>query len=589
MRFRLLPIAVLLLAAAPAAGQVHYTVSVEDPSTKTFHVRAEVPATGEATLVSLPAWTPGHYTIENYARYVSAFTATDASGAALDWEKTDKDTWRIASGGADRVVVAFDFLADQIGLSGSHMRDDFGFFNGTNLFVYPETGLDFASTVEFDLPDGWEVATGLERSGESRYAAPDYHTLVDAPTFVGHFGIDSVTVDGVPVRFAVYPAEHASTGFGRASLEALGSIADYLHDFWGGVPYEDYTTLLYLADEQLSSFGGLEHANSHFDILPLAVATGEAPPFVNYLYSHEYVHAWNVKRIRPAEMWPYDYADEQFTPLLWVSEGITDYYGVLTLVRTGLWTEEQVRADLAGAAQAVAGEPPTAVEDSSLETWIDPLDVPSNYYYSKGKLLGLLLDVLIRDATDGAASLDDVMRRLYEERYRAGRGFTTDDVLDFIDDHVDPALVGDFYERYVDGREPLPLTETLARIGLLFSQETAELPFLGVGVQPGEEGEAIIGGVTPQSAAAAAGVREGDVLIAVGEVDVAGEPDWGAAFRERYAGAEGEPLAIVVQRDGEELILEATVRTRSRTDVTLTVDAEAGERAARLREGWLAR
>jgi predicted metalloprotease with PDZ domain len=492
----------LLFSAAPLRAQARYTVHVNDPATRMFHVVADLPATGESTIVSLPAWTPGHYTIENYARYVSGFSATDVGGRTLDWEKLDPDTWRIASAGADRVQVAFDFLADTINLSGSVLLDDFGFLNGTNLFLYPETGLDFSSEVTFELPSGWKIATGLTRTAPNRYSASDYDELVDAPTFLGSFGIDSLEVDGVPIRLAVYPPAEIGTEWGRLSLEALGKIADYLHELWGEAPpYDAYTMLIYLEDDPLPFGGGLEHANSHLDILPLQIANPQVFPGLFSLYSHEYVHAWNVKRIRPAEMWPYDYAEMQPTPLLWVSEGITDYYGDLVLARTGIWSPSELWESFAQAGQTVALEPPYAVEDSSVETWIDAVEVSSQFYYAKGKLLGLLLDTMIRDATDGAASLDDVMVRLYRERYRAGSGFTTDDVLDFVDDHVDPAAVRSFYERYVDGRDPLPFADILPAVGLTYRQETTAQPYLGVGAEPGEAGELVVSDVTPGSAA----------------------------------------------------------------------------------------
>jgi predicted metalloprotease with PDZ domain len=315
----------------------------------------------------------------------------------------------------------------------------------------------------------------------------------------------------------------------------------------------------------------------------------QAFPGLYSLYSHEYVHAWNVKRIRPTEMWPYDYDEWQPTPLLWVSEGITDYYGDLVLARTGLWAPDELWTSFAQAAQGVADEPPYSVEDSSLETWLDPIDVSSQFYYSKGKLLGFLLDAMIRDATDGASSLDDVMRRLFRERYQAGRGFTTDDVLDFVDDYVDAAEVRSFYERYVDGRDPLPYGEVLAKVGLAYRVETTMPPFLGIGAQAGPSGETVITDITPGSAAEAAGIQEGDVLLTVGEVQVVPDADWAATFRERYAGAEGAPLPIVVRRDGAAVTLQGTVRTRERTDVIIEPDPAAGERAQRLREGLLAR
>src|SRR5688572_16338594 len=142
----------------------------------------------------------------------------------------------------------------------------------------------------------------------------------------------------------MYPADRIGSEFGQQSLEALQKIADYLHDFFpGGAPYDRYTTLIYIEDGPLEWGGGLEHADSHLDILQAGLVTNpEAVTFLFSLLSHEYVHAWNVKRIRPAEMWPYDYDREQFTPLLWVSEGITDYYGDIVLVRTGLWPAEQL-------------------------------------------------------------------------------------------------------------------------------------------------------------------------------------------------------------------------------------------------------
>lgn len=590
MRASLVLMALFFLASVPLHAQARYTVRVDDPASRTLHVVAELPATGASTVVSLPAWTPGHYTIGNYARFVSGFGATDAAGDTLDWEKLDPDTWRIETTGADRVRIAFDFLADTVNLSGSLLKDDFGFLNGTNVFLYPETGLDFASEVAFELPDGWRIATGLTQVGPNRFSAADYDELVDAPTFFGAFGIDSLEVDGVPVRLAVYPADQIGTEYGRMSFEALGKIAGYLHDFWGGAPpYDSYTMLIYLEAEPLSFGGGLEHANSHLDILPLQVATPQSFPGLYSLYSHEYMHAWNVKRIRPAEMWPYDYDTWQPTPLLWVSEGITDYYGDMILERTGLWSPDELWTSFAEAAQAVADEPPYSVEDSSLETWIDVIDVSSQFYYAKGKLLGFLLDAMIRDATDGAASLDDVMRRLYRERYQAGRGFTTDDVLDFVDDQVDPAEVRSFYERYVDGRDPLPYAEVLARVGLVYREETTTAPYLGVGTEIGESGEAVVTDVTPESAAEAAGLREGDVLVSIGDVPVDPATDWGAAFRARYAGAEGQPLALLVRRDGAEVTLPTTVRTRERTDIIIEPDPGAGERAQRLREGLLGR
>lgn len=591
MRSWILPFALALATATSASGQepVRYLLRVDDPSSRTYHLEAELPATGEETLISLPAWTPGHYTIENYASKVSGFHATGSDGSTLDWDKLDKDTWRIASTGTDRVRVAYDFLADTINLSGSRLQDGFGFFNGTNLFVYPETGYEFDSTLRIELPEGWRIATELEEGDEpGLFRASDYHELVDQPTFVGNFGMDSVRVDGAWIRLAVHPAERLDTPFGRSALEALRQIADYLHDFFDEEPpYDRYTALIYLPSEPIGFAGGLEHADSHFDILPAqAVDNPALLPLLQSLLSHEYFHAWNVKRLRPVEMWPYAYDREQFTPLLWVSEGITDYYADLVLARVGTWSREQFWESLTEAVGNVEAIEPASVEDASLDTWIDPIYVPGNYYYDKGKLIGLLLDTMIRDATDGGSGLDDVILRLYRDRYLEGEGFSTEDVLEAVGELAGEEGVRQFYRRHIDGREPLPYAGILDRIGIEYVAETVVEPFVGVALRASPEGRPMVFRVTPGSAAEAAGLEEGDILLRVGEVTV-DSPAWVDRFHERYGDRVGQPLTIVYRRDGRELSGETTVRTREREEYRLDPNAEAPERARRLREGLL--
>jgi predicted metalloprotease with PDZ domain len=584
-------VAIASFAVPPAAGQetVRYVVRVDEPASQIVHVEAEMPAGSGETVVSLPAWSPGHYVILNYARHVQSFAARDGSGNPLRWEKVDKDTWRIATPAGGTVTLLYDVRADTVNLSGSMLKDDFGFVNGTNLFVYPEERYDFASTVRFELPAGWRIATELEDGGApATYRAASYDELVDAPTFLGHFGIDSLQADGVWIRLAIYPPDRIDSEYARRSLATLQRIADYLHDFFpGGPPYDRYTTLVYIEEGPLEWGGGLEHADSHLDILQADFLADLEVPFLTSLLSHEYFHAWNVKRIRPAEMWPYDYDEEQFTPLLWVSEGITDYYADMILGRTGVWTADQVWAQFAGAMANVAAVPEASVEDTSLDAWIDPVYAPGNYYYDKGKLIGLLFDAMIRDATEGANSLDDVMVRLYQEHYQKGRGFMTDDFLSYVGGYIGEDRARDFHRRHIDGREPLPYAELLAPIGLAYHADSVAVPFVGVGLEVDPDGAIAVMEVVPGSPAQEASLQPGDVLLSVGDVPTT-DIDWGAAFRERYAEAEGEPLTIRYRRDGEERTGTTAVRTRSRLEVRFEPMADAPERARRLREGILA-
>jgi len=335
-----------LLVAVPLSAQtptpVKYEVSIPSPAARLFHVSAEFPARGKDTLfVSLPAWSPGSYEIQNYARYVRHFGAKNARGQPLFWDRLDKDTWRVVTSRSDIVTAEFDYLADTIDLSLARIAGDFGQFLGTNVFLYEERQLERPAEVRFTLPAGWQVTTALKGGGNGPYTAPNYHELADAQTFVGKYSLDSLQVDGKSVRIAVWPADAYTTAVQRNMRAAVEKIAKSENGLFGGPPYDHYTVFFNVIREPINFGGGLEHSASQFDIMPQAAfadAAGNFGDFMVPLMSHEYFHLFNVKRIRPAEMWPYDYHAEQYTPLLWWSEGVTDYYADLTNIRSGLWT-----------------------------------------------------------------------------------------------------------------------------------------------------------------------------------------------------------------------------------------------------------
>jgi predicted metalloprotease with PDZ domain len=580
---------VLLLPAAaiPAAAQapVDYLVRVEDPSTQLYHVEAVLPADGAATLVSLPSWTPGFYAIENYSRRVRNFSAYAEDGSSLRWDYADKDTWRIQSSGTDRVRVSYDFVANDISLDGSVLGPDFGFFNGTNLFVYPEKTYDLPARVRFELPEGWRVATELRETGEPDvYTAANYHQLVDNPTFVGHFAMDSAQADGRWIRLAVYPADVMSEAAFGTTLDALQKIADYAHDLFGEPPYRRYTTFVYAYSGQARSAGGLEHADSHLDITSAAgLANGDAGVSMGLL-SHEYYHAWNVKRIRPAEMWPYDYESEQYTPLLWISEGFTSYYGPLILTRAGLRDATGFWNAMQGNISGVESEPYQAsVEDISLATWINPQPIGSGYYYSKGALIGMLLDIKIRSATDNRNSLDDVMHQLYHEHYEREHGFTTEDFLRYVGEYIGEEEMWSFYRDHIDGREPLPYAEVLELAGMSFGMDTIVEPLLGVYAEWDGE-RVVIDGIVPGSSAAEAGLQAGDQLLRIGSVEI-DDADWADRFRAAHRDRVGEPFTIEVLRDGERVTGHSAIRTRTRFEYQVEADPNASERQMEVRRG----
>ena len=536
----------------------------------------------DAVLLSIPKWTPGSYEIANFARDVANFSAEEA-GATLAWDKLDPDTWRVRPRSVGEVTVRFDYLADSLDNGNTWARPDFLLFNGTNLFPYPKgRGFDFPAAVTVNTEAGWKIATGMTSSGAHRYTASNYHDLVDMPFFVGQFDLDSAQISGTWVRFATYPSGSVTGGPRVAVWEALKRAIPAEVKVFGEVPWTTYS-VLQIVDPSYGGGSGLEHQNSHVDVLgPGMLGT----PVLPSLYAHEIFHAWNVKRLRPSDMWPYRYDTEQPTPLLWISEGITDYYADLAEVRGGIVDAKGFYAMTDDKISEVTATPPAALEDASLSTWIHPRDGTGYIYYSKGSLAGLLIDIMVRDASDNHSSLDDVMRTLYNAAYKNGRGFTSDEWWATVSKAANGKSFTDFYARYIDGREPFPYDKVLPLAGLRLAHDTAHVPQLGIASLQDSSGLHVTQ-VVPESSAAAAGVQPGDQLLSVGGFN-ADDPNWTEKFRARYARSpEGTELPVVVRRGGAERTLTARLRIVARVDSHLSEDPRPSAKARRIREGLL--
>jgi predicted metalloprotease with PDZ domain len=284
-------------------------------------------------------------------------------------------------------------------------------------------------------------------------------------------------------------------------------------------------------------------------------------------------------------MVPYRYDQPQETTLLWVSEGITDYYADLALLRGGI-IDSLVFLNLTdGKRQQTDERAPVALEDASLSTWIHPTDGTADIYYDKGSLAGFLLDVLIRDASDNRRSLDDVMRGLYQTFYKAGKGFSTADWWAAVSAAAGGKSFADFSARYVDGRDPFPWATVGPLAGLQFVADSERLVRLGV-TTVADSSKVFVTGVTAGSAADEAGVEAGDQLLKVGDIEIRNE-DFGAAVRARYANAEGTVVPVVVRRNEVERTLQVKIRRELVITSRIFYDAKAGPKAARIRNGIL--
>lgn len=541
-----------------------------------FHVAGTDPV-----ILALPAWSPGHYVLLWFARRVSQFSA-QSNGVPLDWRKLDFQTWEIKPRSAGTVRVSFNYLADAVDRAVAWTAPNFAFFNGTNLFLYPAgRGFNWPARVSVRTEPSWRIATGMDPApGTNSFTAGNYHDLTDMPFYVGRFAIDSTQIAGKWIRLAWWPAASLTPARRDRTFAWLQKFVPAQIAVFGEAPFRNYT--IFQRSDTLVNGGGLEHHSSQVDEV---TTSGLDAPYLPGLYSHEFFHAWNVKRLRPADMVPYRYDDAQPTTWLWVSEGVTDYYGAVALVRGGVNDSTRFFDFIAGEIASVAGAPPTAVSDASLGSWINPTDGSSGLYYPKGGLTGFLLDVMIRDASDNHVSLDNVMRRLYDATYKHGKGFTGAEWWSEVSRAAGGKSFTEFARRYVDGREPLPVDSVLRLAGLRATSDTIREPRLGILTSTDSTGVSITQ-VSPTGAAAAAGARVGDRIISIGDFTISNDDSF-EPFRARYAGTTLTTLPMTVRRGSETITLQLPVRLNVRVQTRVLPVPNAPERAVRIRAGIL--
>jgi len=590
----------LLALAVPASAQtisdIRYELRYDSAAarqravevTTLFRVSGPGPV-----LLSLPAWTPGSYEIANFAKHVREFSARQG-GVELGWDKADYDTWRVRPVGAGEVEVRFSYHADDLDNARAWARNDFLMVNGTNVFLYPEgASLDFPATVTVRTSPGWQIATGMHplrppstpfdslRPAQA-FAERNYHDLVDMPFFIGRLDIDSTQAGGHWYRVVSWPAGAFQGGARQQFHEELAGSVPAMSRVFGETPWDAYTIML-LFDSTFGGGSALEHQNSHVGIYQTEFMGSVTLASIT---AHEIFHAWNVKRLRPADLWPYRYDRPQETVWLWVSEGITDYYADLALVRGEVVDSSGFAALTQQKIDETYDAPSVALEDASLSAWISPDDGTSSVYYPKGALAGFLLDILIRDASDNRHSLDDVMRGLYQQAWKAGRGFTGAEWWRAVSAAAGGKSFQEFARRYVDGRDEFPWSDILPLAGFRLAVDSVREPRIGV-VTTIDSAGVVVQQVGANGMGDVAGLLPGDRLIRVGDIEVKGQ-EFGLEFRQRYAREPVETMIpIVVERAGRRLTLQGPLRVVARVERRFEFVADMTEKARRIRVGLL--
>jgi predicted metalloprotease with PDZ domain len=362
-------------AAASAAPRISRTVTIADPKSPVLRVTTMITGLSQPQLeVGIPGWAPGYYITEDFARNISRLVFTDQTGRVLHHEKNRDSLWLLDTRGATSVKIEFEYAADQFDLNKTIIKPGYAALNGTNFFFYIKGHtLDLPETVTFKLPAGWNIATGLTPTSDPMtFTAESYDALVDCPALVGEFDLVTRSLRGVPHGLAVAP----KGTFARPDLERLAD--DYLkiidaHDqMFGEIPYQRYL-IITIFEGVRGTFGALEHANSYFGIMPSPSSMSIIHDDLIALTAHEFFHAFNVKRIRPAEMWPYRYDERNYTRLLWFSEGVTDYYTSRGKLRAGLINQDEYLREVANVAARVGTVEAAryiSVEEASINVWI---------------------------------------------------------------------------------------------------------------------------------------------------------------------------------------------------------------------------
>lgn len=594
--------------SAGSAEPIRYLLRFPAPQTHYIEVEAVIPARGGTDLgLTMPVWTPGSYLVREYARHVEGLRATAPDGQELPCLKVRKNRWRITPRGAAEIKVSYRVYARAMSVQGNWVDGSFALINGAATFLTVADQQARPHEVKLVLPSGWRTSmTGLPEvsNGESHhYRAADYDTLVDSPIYAGNPAVYGFQVDGVP-HFLVNEGE-GGLWDGPRSARDVEAIVRAQKAFWGSLPYEKYVFFNLLTE----SGGGLEHKNSTV-LMASRWATRTRAGYLSWLnlVSHEFFHTWNIKRLRPVELGPFDYDNEVYTPNLWVAEGVTSYYDRLFVRRAGLCTDEEF----------LAGDPPTpgaendktvndierlqttpgrlvqSLEASSYDAWIKFYRRDENTantgisYYVKGAVVAFLLDAKVRRATDGRKSLDDVMRQAYA-RYSGPNGFTADQ-FQRVAQEVAGIDLSSWFQKVLQTTEELDYAEALSWFGLRFAKDekknnNANKPpkaWLGL-VTKNEQGRFVVTQVKRGTPGYEAGFNVGDEILAIGDDRVTSD-QWSKrmeCFRP------GERASILIARRDRLQRLDATFGQEPPREWSLEPDPEATDAQKAQRALWI--
>jgi len=572
----------------PAHATINYTVSVAHPERHILSVTMRVPNVHNSLILQMPAWST-LYQIRDFSSHIMQVQASDEQNHALPLVKLDKQTWQVAGNGT--VIISYPIYWDDAGPFASQLNSEHAFLNLAMILLYvPARRGEDTSLQLVGMPDPWHVAVELEPLGmsagspSSTYAAASYDALVDAPVEIGAFQEFHIEAGGRPIQIVI----HGDAGDRSKLSDALKRIVDYQVSLMGDAPFREYMFVFHVG--QNFGGGGMEHSNC-------TTIAADIPAQLPSYSAHEFFHSWNVKRIRPQSLEPVDYTKEMWTKSLWFAEGVTNTYGSYTLVRTGLWSAQQFYGNLASQINELELRPAhrwQSVEQSSLDAWYEKYPLynrpeESISYYNKGQLVGVVLDITIRDRTDNRASLDDMMRTLNTEYAQKGRFYAeseglraaAESVIRRMAPNADPDL-GSFFTQYVSGTEEIPFSIILEQAGLSLRDIAMHRAALGFAINRDSSGAYTVAALDPDSGAGHSGLMDGDILESLNGEDVPRAPDrW---LRDHQP---EDRITARVRRATQELEIAFPLGRTSDANYQVNELPNPTERQRRIRDGIL--
>ncbi|MGH9395542.1 MAG: M61 family metallopeptidase [Terriglobia bacterium] len=598
--------------AASSPLSLEYRLLLLRPSTHLINVEISVKNVNERTLdFVMPAWAPGRYAIYNFAKGVQQFQAVGTRGQPLPWLNIDKQTWQVDARGAGGAVTAcYRVYANTLTGSFAQFDASHANINGAGVYMYVAGHKRDPVTLVVETPAVWgndaKIYSGFSLStSQNTFQSPNYDRLIDTPMEVSTHDVEREFKDhGKTFRVVVHALGEGDDTVAQWTSNLTSDLEKIVDSEMSMMPepdFENYTFLVHVSPF-ITEGDGMEHLNST-EVIVRGVADSDAMAEAELDAAHEFFHLWNVKRLRPAALGPFDYTKEDYTRSLWFAEGFTQYYSYVNLYRSGIWNRQEFLDHLSGEIRTLQQEPGRlmmSAESSSFRAWFydrSPQMQETNFvnstisYYNKGALLGMLLDLEIRERTEGKKSLDDVMRAMYNKFYNAppatyylpGRGYTEEDILEALN-AVSGTDFTDFFKRYVEGADELPYDRILAAAGLSLKISTGPdtAPSLGILGQSVDNGIRIMA-VRPGKAADRAGLSRGDILISVDQLSLAT-----VSLTDRLKMyPPGAVVPFTVQRLGKRITVQVKLDPPAARDYSLEENPGATAPEVQIRDGWL--